>query len=372
LEQEVTDGLVAPYRDFDQLLCEEHFFERFEEAKGACGACGLMLDGKIVPVGDHSYHRDCLKCGLCGCTLTSVKRRPGTNQLVCDPCYDNQVLDKCPMCNEPLKGDVVELTTTEDITVHEHCVKCHDCGEDLMDGFKCHPTEAHKIFCQKHWNARYADRCAGCKKSVQPGQRALKALGRKWHAECFTCSADECTTSLAGVKFRVKEGKPYCQHHYDDLFLPKCFKCTLPLKGKYMTYQDGHDFEPGSADAAAVDHRKVHHDCLTCAHCDVSLIDQPFVVHGSDTYCEAHYLEFVAVGCDFCGDYIYGTPMRAFGKNYHKKCFSCATCKVHLDPDKCHFVDGSLACKDHAGIGLFSLAAICMYIDFFCTNVLAA
>ena len=60
-------------------------------------------------------------------------------------------------------------------------------------------------------------RCAGCGKPVADGGKV--ALGKTWHTEHFLCVGGQ--ESLRG-SFYERDGKAYCEHHYQALFGLRC------------------------------------------------------------------------------------------------------------------------------------------------------
>lgn len=57
---------------------------------------------------------------------------------------------------------------------------------------------------------------------------SVKALGKLYHEECFTCT--HCGKKLAGEGFNVENGEPYCGYHYNELFSVKCYSCKQIIR----------------------------------------------------------------------------------------------------------------------------------------------
>ena len=55
-------------------------------------------------------------------------------------------------------------------------------------------------------------------------------MGKDWHPGCFKC--DKCKIPLDPENFYEKNGKPYCEKDFFNLFAPKCYGCAKPIKGK--------------------------------------------------------------------------------------------------------------------------------------------
>lgn len=67
--------------------------------------------------------------------------------------------------------------------------------------------------------------CSACDKPIV-GQ-VITALGKTWHPEHFTCA--HCTQELGTRNFFEREGKPYCEPDYHNLFSPRCAYCNGPI-----------------------------------------------------------------------------------------------------------------------------------------------
>lgn len=57
--------------------------------------------------------------------------------------------------------------------------------------------------------------------------QVITALGRTWHPEHFTCA--HCNQELGTRNFFEKDGRPYCEPDYHNLFSPRCAYCNGPI-----------------------------------------------------------------------------------------------------------------------------------------------
>lgn len=55
----------------------------------------------------------------------------------------------------------------------------------------------------------------------------ITALGKTWHPEHFTCT--HCNQELGTRNFFEREGHPYCEPDYHNLFSPRCAYCNGPI-----------------------------------------------------------------------------------------------------------------------------------------------
>ncbi|XP_017777615.1 PREDICTED: thyroid receptor-interacting protein 6 isoform X2 [Nicrophorus vespilloides] len=73
-----------------------------------------------------------------------------------------------------------------------------------------------------------------------------------------------------------------------------------------------------------------HTSCFTCHHCAINLQGQPFYSMEGNPYCEDDYLNTLEKCC-VCTKPILDRILRATGKPYHPKCFTCVICGKSLD-----------------------------------------
>ncbi|CAB3359746.1 Hypothetical predicted protein [Cloeon dipterum] len=64
--------------------------------------------------------------------------------------------------------------------------------------------------------------CNACEKPIV-GQ-VITALGKTWHPEHFTCK--HCNQELGTRNFFERDGAPYCEPDYHNLFSPRCAYCN--------------------------------------------------------------------------------------------------------------------------------------------------
>lgn len=57
--------------------------------------------------------------------------------------------------------------------------------------------------------------------------QVITALGKTWHPEHFTCA--HCNQELGTKNFFERDGRPYCEVDYHNLFSPRCAYCNGPI-----------------------------------------------------------------------------------------------------------------------------------------------
>uniref|UniRef100_A0A8C6TDZ8 LIM zinc-binding domain-containing protein n=1 Tax=Neogobius melanostomus TaxID=47308 RepID=A0A8C6TDZ8_9GOBI len=73
-----------------------------------------------------------------------------------------------------------------------------------------------------------------------------------------------------------------------------------------------------------------HVECFTCITCHARLRGQPFYALDKRSYCESCYISTLEK-CSKCAKPILDRILRAMGKAYHPRCFSCVVCNCCLD-----------------------------------------
>lgn len=73
-----------------------------------------------------------------------------------------------------------------------------------------------------------------------------------------------------------------------------------------------------------------HVECFTCITCHARLRGQPFYALDKKSYCESCYISTLE-RCSKCTKPILDRILRAMGKAYHPRCFTCVVCNCCLD-----------------------------------------
>ncbi|XP_062416846.1 thyroid receptor-interacting protein 6 isoform X5 [Pungitius pungitius] len=73
-----------------------------------------------------------------------------------------------------------------------------------------------------------------------------------------------------------------------------------------------------------------HVECFTCITCHARLRGQPFYALDKKSYCESCYIGTLE-RCSKCSKPILDRILRAMGKAYHPRCFTCVVCNCCLD-----------------------------------------
>ncbi|KAM6939212.1 leupaxin [Lycodopsis pacificus] len=169
--------------------------------------------------------------------------------------------------------------------------------------------------------------CASCNKCIVG--KMITALGEVWHPEHFVCVA--CKTELSTTGFFEREGRPYCDKDYHQLFSPRCAYCKGPILENILTALD----------------QSWHPDHFFCTHCGGLFGPDGFLEKDGKPYCSKDFYHLFAPKCSGCGESVRENYLTAANGTWHPECFVCADC---LKPftDGCFMEsDGRPLCSHH-------------------------
>jgi len=170
---------------------------------------------------------------------------------------------------------------------------------------------------------------------------------------------DRCEACKRGVKFEVTLGSGRSWHY--KCF--RCYNCGNDLSNqKYAYERDCLMCEPCLATKVRttcskckkiidledikliVDGREFHKKCFSCANCYVQLEE----VYGNKEgkyYCETCYIDLEGRHCITCDQVIIGEGLRFGDMMYHKDCFNCYKCNGPLEQGSVHAIKGKPVCS---------------------------
>ncbi|KAL0603326.1 Filamin-binding LIM protein 1 [Plecturocebus cupreus] len=181
------------------------------------------------------------------------------------------------------------------------------------------------------------DICAFCHKTVSPRELAVEAMKKQYHAQCFTCRT--CRRQLAGQRFYQKDGRPLCEHCYQDT-LEKCGKCGEVVQ-EHIIRALGQAFHPS---------------CFTCVTCSRCIGDESFALGSqNEVYCLDDFYRKFAPVCSICENPIIprdgkdAFKIECMGRNFHENCYRCEDCRILLSVEPtdqgCYPLNNRLFCK---------------------------
>jgi hypothetical protein len=133
---------------------------------------------------------------------------------------------------------------------HVECFVCNECAKpppnNEFNVFK------EKVFCTPCYKRKYAVRCDKCSDPIESD--VFKAIGKKFHFDCWTCKHDGHVIA-PDAAFNEHKGDVYCVPHFEQLFAKRCGGCKNTINGAFL--QLGPDY--------------FHPDCWKCLLCSVVL-----------------------------------------------------------------------------------------------------
>ncbi|XP_060800471.1 paxillin isoform X2 [Amyelois transitella] len=181
--------------------------------------------------------------------------------------------------------------------------------------------------------------CNACEKPIV-GQ-VITALGRTWHPEHFTCA--HCTQELGTRNFFEREGRPYCEPDYHNLFSPRCAYCNGPILDKCVTALE----------------KTWHTEHFFCAQCGQQFGEDGFHERDGKPYCRADYFDMFAPKCGGCNKPIMENYISALNTQWHPDCFVCKECREPFHGGSFFEHEGQPYCETHYHGKRGSLCAGC-------------
>ncbi|XP_043245047.1 paxillin-like isoform X1 [Amphibalanus amphitrite] len=181
--------------------------------------------------------------------------------------------------------------------------------------------------------------CAACGQPIV-GQ-VITALGKTWHPEHFTCS--HCNMELGNKNFFERDGQPFCEHDYHQLFSPRCSYCRGPILDKCVTAL-GQTWHP---------------EHFFCAQCGQPFGDAGFHERDGKAYCRQDYFDMFAPRCAGCGQPVMENYISALNAQWHSECFVCTDCKQTFANGSFFDYEGQPYCETHYHAKRGSLCAGC-------------
>ncbi|XP_069776123.1 thyroid receptor-interacting protein 6 isoform X2 [Narcine bancroftii] len=174
---------------------------------------------------------------------------------------------RCARCGENVVGDGTGCVAMDQV-FHVECFTCMTCRCRLR-GRPFYAIDK-KSYCESCY-INTLEQCSVCSKPIM--DRILRAMGRAYHPQCFTCVV--CHRCLDGIPFTVDAtSQIHCIEDFHMKFAPRCSVCAKPIMP-----------EAGQEETVrivALD-RSFH---LNCYKCEVRphqhpLVHQQFLVWGT-------------------------------------------------------------------------------------------
>ncbi|XP_076317622.1 actin-binding LIM protein 2-like isoform X2 [Tachypleus tridentatus] len=230
--------------------------------KISCESCKKKCTGNAFRIQDKYFHEDCFKCTVCFASLASGGFFMKDGSYYCSKDYQKSFGTECAACGDYVEGEIVSALGN---TYHKDCFVCGRCRKPFPTGEKV-SFSVSEYLCSKcvqipevikqsqeedvlhkpntkEQSVESGQKCAGCGQELKEGQ-ALVAMQKPWHIWCFKCTT--CNAVLHG-EYMGKDGLPYCENDYQQLFGVKCGCCNLYITGKVLQAGENHHFHPSCA-----------------------------------------------------------------------------------------------------------------------------
>ncbi|XP_074599096.1 thyroid receptor-interacting protein 6-like isoform X2 [Brevipalpus obovatus] len=142
---------------------------------------------------------------------------------------------------------------------HIRCFTCHVCHR-LLQGTSFYNRD-DKPYCEADY-LNTLEKCCVCNRPIR--DRILRATGKPYHSECFTCTV--CGKGLEGIPFTVDSAnRIHCIEDFNIKFAPRCCVCRMPIISEPN--------QPEPVRIVALD-RSFHVRCYSCEDCGLLLSSQ--------------------------------------------------------------------------------------------------
>ncbi|XP_020912689.1 actin-binding LIM protein 1 isoform X2 [Exaiptasia diaphana] len=221
------------------------------EGDVSCWGCRKPCLGEVLNFEDHFFHTDCLNCKVCNCQLANKTIYNYEDHYYCSDHYFQRYGQKCFVCREFIEGEALIVHGN---VYHEACFACSICrkpfpeGEEIVYDGKTYKCNSCANPPKSPSTPSTLQKCAGCGDQLR-GSQALLALEKQWHLWCFKCC--QCGSLLSG-EYMAKDGQPYCEKCYQNLYGIACAGCGSFITGKVL--------QAGS--------KHFHPRCSRCAKCN--------------------------------------------------------------------------------------------------------
>ncbi|XP_072905108.1 thyroid receptor-interacting protein 6-like isoform X3 [Hemitrygon akajei] len=158
---------------------------------------------------------------------------------------------RCARCGENVVGDGTGCVAMDQV-FHVECFTCMTCRCRLR-GRPFYAVD-RRSYCESCY-INTLEQCSVCSKAIM--DRILRAMGRAYHPQCFTCVV--CHRCLDGIPFTVDAtSQIHCIEDFHMKFAPRCSVCAKPIMP-----------EAGQEETVrivALD-RSFHVNCYKCEDC---------------------------------------------------------------------------------------------------------
>ncbi|KAH8280425.1 hypothetical protein KR018_006983 [Drosophila ironensis] len=156
-----------------------------------------------------AWHPGCFKCHTCRELLADLVYFFHQGQVYCGRDLAIKLkIPRCRACDELIFTK--EYTAAEGDTFHIKHFCCYQCDEPLA-GQQYVPDEGSNMpLCLQCYDQFFAVACKQCRLPIGPADQGVVWGDIHWHGQCFVCAGAQCSKSLIGGRFCVKQDMPFC------------------------------------------------------------------------------------------------------------------------------------------------------------------
>lgn len=216
------DGLFYEYDN--RRYCEHDFQTLFAPC---CKQCNKFVIGRVIKAMHANWHPDCFRCEICNEGLADSGFVKNAGRALCKKCNADEKTKKtgryvCRKCHTYIpEGEHIVYMGEP---VHPWHYNCFSCDRELDHTCRKRDTELYCLRCHDKLGIPI---CGACRRPVE--ERVVHALGKAWHVEHFVCA--KCEKPFYGHRHYERQGLPYCETHYNELFGDLCFECNRAITG---------------------------------------------------------------------------------------------------------------------------------------------
>lgn len=224
-----------------------------------CTRCTQPIEGRDY-YEDHNgiFHKNCYRCGKCNCNIDPENSGFLGNRLLCSDCHP---APKCNRCKKILDRGHLAIGGKR---FHNDCFCCIICEvafASIQDPIAV--NQEGLPICQDCNIKNFTIKCADCDNPILD-QRAIEALGKNYHMDCFKC--ENCLCLLA-TSFALLDNHIFCGNCARSIQATKCGVCSQLLIGDYLVSPN----------------QKFHSHCAKCTSCSGN--NAPFFKYEGLFYC---------------------------------------------------------------------------------------
>ncbi|KAM8711585.1 hypothetical protein ACLKA7_012151 [Drosophila subpalustris] len=180
-----------------------------------CRDCGLIISlGEVAVKAERAgkeiaWHPGCFKCYTCRELLADLVYFFHHGQVYCGRDLAIKLkIPRCKACDELIFTK--EYTAAEDATYHIKHFCCLQCDEPLAGQQYIPDEKSNMPLCLQCYDKFYAGTCKRCQLPIGPADQGVAWGDIHWHGQCFVCAGAQCSKSLIGGRFCVKQDMPFC------------------------------------------------------------------------------------------------------------------------------------------------------------------